>query len=339
MEDRGRRTRVVERKGHKDYARRPGRPPVERRFDGVDAWMGVLVLTWGTAFVSIKVLGRHLDPFEITWVRYLPFLIAYGVWMVWRRRDRFRQVTGTDWVRIAIAGGLGVLGYHIPLNYAMSSLTPGEPIGAATASIIVATTPLWTLLVAVGVRQERFSGKKAVGAVVAFSGVSVVILYGTQEAAEVDVVEKALVAILAPILWGLYSIVAKPLITRYGGLFVTGITMCVGSMALLPFGIQRGLAPFRGLGGIEWFWLVYLSLLATVGGYTIWNQALKRRSASEVTGYIFAIPVVATAAGVVLADERITPWFVVGGALAIGGLMLIQRARLPPPAPATATDA
>lgn len=298
--------------------------------------MTVLVLIWGTAFVSITVLGRSLDPFQVTFYRYLPFLFLFGVWLVWRRRQRFGEVTGGDWIRFAIAGHLGVMGYHLPLNWAMSSLTPGTPIGPPTAAIIVATTPLWTLLIAVIMRQEGFSGAKAVGFVAAFVGVVIVVLRGTTQAAGIDVEVKAFIALLAPILWGTYSIVAKPLITRYGSMFVTGVTMIIGTLAFLPMAISRGVAGFRGFDATDWFWMVYLSILATVAGYTIWNQSLKRRSASEVTVYIFAIPVVATAASVVLIDDRITGWFLLGGALVLGGLWTIHRARLAATAPIVA---
>ncbi len=296
--------------------------------------MTLLVIMWGTAFVSIKVLGRSLDPFEITWYRYVPFLAFYGVWLVIRRRERFALITGNDWIRFAVAGSFAVIGYHVPLNWAMSSLTPGTPIGPPTAAILVATTPLWTLIFAVSTGQEKLTRSKWIGSLLAFTGVVMVVLLGTARGGRIDVEPKALIALLAPLLWAGYSIVAKPLITRYGGLFVTGVTMIIGTLAFVPFGISRGLAPLEGLGPLDWFWLIYLSLLGTLAGYTIWNQALKRRSASEVTVYIFAVPVVATLASVLLVGERITIWFVLGAALVLGGLATIHRARLNPPAKA-----
>ncbi len=302
---------------------------MERRWDGTDAWMTFLVVMWGTAFVSIRELSDKLDPFEMTWLRYVPFLIFFGIWMALRRRERFALVTGPDWLRFTAAGFLGVLGYHIPLNWAMSDLTPGTPIGPPTAAILVATTPLWTLLFTAAVGQERFDARKALGALVAFIGVVIVVLRGTGDG-DVDVVGKALIAMLAPILWAMYSIVAKPLIGRYGGLFVTGLTMCLGTLAFLPFGVSRGLAPVQRLDGLELFWLAYLSIAATLVGYTIWNQALKRRPASEVTVYIFAVPVVATIASVILLDQAITWWLLLGGVLVLGGLWQIHRARTAP---------
>lgn len=305
---------------------------MERRPDAVDAWMATLVLVWGTAFVSIKVLGHTLDPFQLTWYRYVPFLLVFGTWLLLRRRDRFREVRGGDWVRMAVAGALAVIGYHFPLNWALSDVTPGDSVTGATGAILVATTPLWTLLMAVAVGQERFGGRKALGSVVAFAGVAVVVFMGSGEA-EFSTAGKTLVALLAPILWGGYSILAKPLVARYGPLFVSGLTMSLGTLMLLPLGLRYGTAPLAALDAVGWFWLLYVGLAATLGGYTVWNLSLRHRSASDLTSYIYAIPVVATLAGALLISETVTPYFVLGAGMVLAGLLVINRARAAAPAP------
>ncbi len=287
--------------------------------------MTLLVLVWGTAFVSIKVLGRHLDFVEITWFRYVPFLVIFAVWLPLRRRERFAMVTGPDWVRYGVAGALAVLGYHLPLNWAMSDLTPGTPISGGMAAVLVATTPLWTMLWVVMSTREDLTRRHLQGALLAFGGVAVVVFYGRPDAQGPEAAGKAFIALLAPVFWSIYSLVAKPLIARYGGLFTTGVTMGIGTAMLLPTGLARGVEPLYALGPIEWYWLAYLSLLATVGGYVAWNQALKRRSASQVTAYIFAVPVVATLAGALLIGERVTLWYVLGAAAVLYGLWTIQR--------------
>ncbi len=301
--------------------------PVERRVDAVDGWMAILVLIWGTAFVSIKVLGSTLDPFQLTWYRYVPFLLGFGTWILLKRRHRFKLVSGGDWVRMAIAGSLGVIGYHFPLNWALSDLTPGPSVTGATGAILVATTPLWTMLMAILSRQEQLDGRKLVGGLVAFSGVAFVVFLGTGEA-EFVAAKKTLIALLAPILWGGYSILAKPLITKYGGLFVSGLTMSLGTLMLLPLGLSYGVAPLSALDGLGWFWLAYVSIAATLAGYTIWNLSLRFRTASEITSYIYAVPVVATLAGAILIREPVSVFFVVGAALVLAGLLLINRARI-----------
>lgn len=291
--------------------------------DGTRGMMWGLVLIWGTAFVSIKVLGEVLTPLELTWFRYVPFLLVFAVWLALRRRDRFAKVRGADWVRYAVAGALGVLGYHLPLNFATSSLTAGEPITGGMAAILVATTPLWTLFyLALG--GKRPSRRVVVGALVAFAGVAIVVLLG-RPGQGLDAAWKAAVGLLAPILWSGFNIVAKPLADRYGSLFTAGVTNGIGTLMLVPAGLSFGLEPLADFETRHWLWLAYLSLAATVGGYILWNTGLKRLGPAQVTAYIFAIPVVATAAGALLIAEPVTLWFLAGAGLVLYGLWQVQR--------------
>lgn len=301
--------------------------PVPRQVDAVDAQMAFLVVMWGTAFSAIRALGEVLDPYQMTWFRYAPFLAFFGVWLVVRRRRRFLEVTGADWLRLTAGGILGVLGYHLPLNWGLAADAAQEVTGA-TGAILVATTPLWVLVIAVLSRQERFDGRKALGSGVAFLGVLVIVLLGRD--GQLSLNPRSAVIVIAPVSWATYSIVCKPLTNRYGGLFVTGVTMCLGTLMLLPLGLDYGVEPIRRMDAGLLAWLAFLSIGSTVLGYALWNHALKHRSATEVTAFIYVIPLVATAAGWLILDERVTAWFLLGAALVLGGVVWIQRARLRP---------
>ncbi len=308
-----------------DHVFKHGR--VAARVRRVDAMLWALVIMWGVAFAALKQLGQTLDPYQMTWFRYVPFLAFYGVWLVLRRRERFAQVEGKDWPRFAIAGTFGVIGYHFPLNWGIDG--PGG-ITAGTAAILVATTPLWTLFFTAMVGQESFDLRKLAGSIVAFAGVGVIIVLGPVGGADLTFARKALVVMLAPILWAMYSIVARPLIAKYGGLFVTGVTFCVGTLQLVPLGIRYGVEPLQALSTSQWWWLAFLSIGATVLGYTVWNAALKVRTATEVTVYIYLVPVFATLAGWFILGEPVTFWFLLGAALVLGGLWWLHRMRPQP---------
>lgn len=288
--------------------------------DRVTGWMAALVVAWGIAFASIKALGEVLDPFQITWLRYVPFLFLYGFWLLWKRRDRFRMVTGGDWIRFAIVGALGVLGYHFPLNWGLQTAS------GATAAILVATTPLWTLFFSVLRKTERLDARRVQGSILAFAGVAIVVMLG-KGPANFSINQGTFIMLLAPILWSLYSVYGKPLADKYGAQFFTGVSMCIGIFTLVPYGVQQGLDPVQDFTGLHWFWLVYISLIATVGGYAVWNYALKQKSAAEITVFIYFIPVVATISGWLILGEAVTLWFLGGSALVLVGVSTINRAR------------
>ncbi|MCA1811010.1 MAG: DMT family transporter [Halobacteriales archaeon] len=297
-----------------------------RTLDRTDAMLTFLVIIWGTAFPGVKALLQVLDPYQLTWFRYAPFPLLYGAFLLLRRSEAFRRVSGRDWVLMALLGTVGVIGYHFPLNWGLHDTSDGVQVTAATGAILVATTPLWTLLISTLAGRERWHGATTVGSLVAFAGVAVVVFFGTGHA-EFTAARKTLVILLAPLSWALYSIYTRPLIHRYGGLFVTGVTLSLGTFTLLPLAFTYGAAPLRALDAGGWAWLAFLALLSTALGYAMWNQALKLRSASAVSAYVYFNPVVATVVGVLFFGERVTPFFLLGSALVLGGVILVNRAR------------
>lgn len=296
------------------------------RLDRTDAMLTFLVVIWGTAFPGVKMLLQVLDPYQLTWFRYAPFPLVYGAFLLARRSEVFRTVEGRDWVAMLLLGTIGVIGYHFPLNWGLHDASDGIQVTAATGAILVATTPLWTLLISTVTGKERWHGATTFGSLVAFAGVAIVVFFGKGHA-EFTAAGKTLIILLAPLSWALYSIYTRPLIHKYGGLFVTGVTLSLGTFTLLPLALSYGVEPLSALDAAGWAWLAFLALLSTALGYAMWNQALKLRSASAVSAYVYFNPVVATLVGVLFLGESVTPFFLLGSALVLGGVILVNRAR------------
>lgn len=292
--------------------------------DTIPLWMTGLVLVWGTAFTSIRALTPYLTPAQLTWGRYVPFLVIFGAWLLWRRREKMASLEARDWARYVLLGVLGVFGYHFPLYYGMRDDAWGPGATAAMAGVLVATTPLWTLLFGLMRREETLDGRRAIGSLVAFAGVLVVILLG-RGAVELGLAKKAALVLLAPVFWSWYNILGKPLANRDGGRFFTGMTMCLGTLLLAPYGLWIGLDPVRDFTPALWGWLAYVSLAATVAGYAIWNHALQYRSPAALTSWIYVIPVVAAATGWLFLGERVTWWLALGAILVIVGVWQVNR--------------
>jgi drug/metabolite transporter (DMT)-like permease len=293
--------------------------------------MAVLIAIWGTAFPLVKDLERQLDPFQLTWYRYVPFLVLATAWLLLFRRGQMKRVGARDWAWLAGLGLVGVLGYHIPFNW---GLYGAGSVSAATGAILVATTPLWTLLIAVATRRERFHGPTAAGSLLSFIGVVLVVALG-QGSPDLRLALKGAVVLVAPLSWAIYSVYGKPLMARHGAPFVTAASLSLGAVALLPLGLTYGVAPLASLGRAAWLELAFLAILSTALGYALYNFALARRSATAVASWIYLNPVVATImASWVLPivssrfeSQPVTPWFLVGSALVLGGIVIVNRFR------------
>lgn len=294
--------------------------------DRIDAMLALLAVIWGSAFPGLKILGEVLDPYQMTWFRFAPFPVAYGIWIALRRRDVVRRITGPHWIIMVLLGALGVLGYHFPLNWGLHDNGDGIAVSAATGAILIATTPLWTLVISVLLGRERLRPLAVAGSLVAFAGVALVVLLGRGHV-EVTVATKAIVVLIAPMCWAAYSVFVKPLAQEYGGLVTTGLTLSLGALTLVPLGVHWGTAPLDAMEFRHWAWLGFLAIISTILGYAMWNSALKRRSASQVAVYVYFNPVVAAAVGFLFLGEHLTGWFLAGSALVLGGVVLVNQAR------------
>ena len=84
------------------------------------------------------------------------------------------------------------------------------PPGAA--SLIITLNPVLTFVLAVLLRQERFSTARAIGLALALAGVWQVVVYGAGRDLHGAFVAAALVLTLSPLSWSLYTVGAKRLL-------------------------------------------------------------------------------------------------------------------------------
>jgi O-acetylserine/cysteine efflux transporter len=70
--------------------------------------------------------------------------------------------------------------------------------------------------------------------------------------------------------------------------------------------------------------VLYLGLVMTAFGYALWYHLLGRNDVNQVMPFLLLLPVTAVAGGVLFLDETLTSNIVAGGALAIGGVAIIN---------------
>lgn len=278
-----------------------------------------VVLQWGLAFVAIKLVLDHASPIALTMLRFAITAAAFGVIMaVWpRSRARLER---RDLGRLGVMAVAGVGGYHLALNY-------GEQfVSAGVASLIIASMPVMVAILSARFLRERITPTKRLGIGIALAGVVVLTLLGTPGARlEVQSVTGALVTVLSPICWSVYTVLAKPLVARYGPLPVTATTMIAGTLLIAPLGVPATVGDLGRLDASDWGWLAFLALGCTVYAYIVWNLALSKVEASSVAAWVYVVPLFSLTWGWLLLDEGLTPWVVLGGALVLGGVILTER--------------
>ena len=286
------------------------------------------VSVWGITFVSTKVLLTDFSPMEILFTRFVMGLIALCL----VRPRILRLVDRRHEGLFILAGIMGVLMYYLLENIALVFTT------ASNVSIIGATSPLFTALVASFLLRRRTFGPYFVlGFVLAMSGIALVSL---QAEAGFFINKGDALVVLAAFVWAVYSNVVKKIsdlgyetIASTKRIFVWGV-LCMALIFPLVGGmdLDASLAFAPIAGGLDRFLdpvnlanLLFLGLLASAGCFVTWGSAVARIGATRTTVFIYLVPVITVTASVIILGEPFTLQIAAGIALVIAGLVISNK--------------
>jgi drug/metabolite transporter (DMT)-like permease len=238
-----------------------------------------------------------------------------------------RRPSWGDVPLIVLSGVTGMAGYQLLLNW-------GEVhVAAGTASLIVATNPIYSAVIAVVILGERLHLRQIIGAVVALVGTAAIAT--AQGGLRVE--RSAVVVLAAAIAFGVYHTAIKPLLGRYSGLEVTAYATWAGTLLLAPaIPTLVHALPHADAGAT--LAAVFLGLAPSALGFVSWGYAVARLPVTVATGSLYLAPPIAVLVGYVWLGE--TPRLVelLGGAVAIAGVA-IANSRLRPAAEPTQSPA
>jgi drug/metabolite transporter (DMT)-like permease len=279
--------------------------------------LALVAVVWAGSYAAIKgLIDDGLAAPDIALGRYLVAAPGFVVALILSRG--LPGLTRRDLARLAAAGLLVVVVYHLSLNAGERLTTAG------TASVVVAAAPGIALAMAVAIGQERFSRRRAAGLAISFAGVVVVVVLGSGQRISLASVHGPLLVLAAPVAFAAYNVIVKPLLPRYGALPVTAAASLIGTAALAPFASGVTLRRVSGLdaGGVAL--MLYLGLAATLAGYIGWSRGLRRLEASRTVAYLYVVPVGAIVIGALTLGEHVTVWLALGAALVVAGVALAQ---------------
>jgi len=130
--------------------------------------------------------------------------------------------------------------------------------------------------------------------------------------------------------WTSYIVFGKPYAERLGAVAATGWSTLAGTLLFAPLGLRSAHWPhFQALSWSGWAAVVYLGIAASILSYVINYWALARVDASRVAIWSNLQPVLTALLSWAIYGERLTPVFLFGGALVIGGVAVTQHGGLP----------
>jgi drug/metabolite transporter (DMT)-like permease len=244
----------------------------------------------------------------------LRFGTASTVLALYAFTKRMRLPERSELPLIGLTGFLGISVYHVALNF-------GEmTVQAGAASLLISAAPVFTALLSVAVLKERLTGIGWLGILLAFAGVGLIALSGGRG---LHFTPGALLILLAATVAAVYSILSKQLLRRHAALEFTCYSIWAGTLPLLVFlpGLLRRL-PVAAPQAT--FAVIYLGIFPAAIAYVLWNYALARMPASLLSSFLYLSPVLASLIAWVWLGEVPALLTLVGGAIAILGVILVQ---------------
>ncbi|MCQ2222453.1 MAG: DMT family transporter [Bacteroidaceae bacterium] len=278
----------------------------------------LVVFIWGETFVSSKILlTEGLMPADIFLYR---FTIAYAGMVIISHRRMWAKNIKHELMMMA-TGVTGGSMYFLTENMALKYST------ASNVAIIVGITPLMTaLLLALFYKDERMNRRQIMASMIAFLGLVLVVLNG-QLILHLNPIGDAL-AFSAAVSWGLYSLLMKPLTNQYEPSFLTRKVFAYGLITIIPwFLLVQPLNANLSLltHPAVWMNLLWLSLVASLTCFLMWNWVLPRLGIVKATNVVYLQSIFTMLVSFLILNERITWMAIVGTLTLIGGMYLINK--------------
>lgn len=277
--------------------------------------MLTIVVSFGGAFVAIKVALREVPPITLALLR---FLIATMILLtILKILEPTSKLQKADFPQIVLGGFLGVTLFYYLENIGIKLTT------ATNASLLASTTPIFAITLDVIIFRTKISVVQMIGIVCSTIGAYITITANAQLDFSSATFKGNLLVVGAMLSWALYILLNKSLQDKYSALFLSTYQMLFGTviLALMSFGEydQWRMFSLNAFGNI-----LYLAVFPSAICYFLLSYALKRLDVTITTLYSNLIPVVGVLGGGCILNENILPLQVLGGVIIVLGITIVN---------------
>src|ERR1035437_9132284 len=275
-----------------------------------------IYIIWGSTYLAIRYAVETIPPLVTAGIRHS---IAGTILLAWAWARGFRP-TRAHWLSGLVVGALFFLIGHGTLHWAE------QYVGSGLAALLLATEPMFILVLAWSMGQQKISRLSALGLGLGVLGVA------TLTGVELTVKGSSLLALMAVLVgslaWSAGGGISPKLKLPSDALGRTALPTICGAVMLLAAAALAGefhATHWAGISSKSILGLAYLIVFGSVVAFTAYTWLLQRCPPVLVATHTYANPVVAVFLGWLLASEPLTIRVVLASVAILGAIILIRR--------------
>jgi len=275
---------------------------------------------WGGTFIAGRILALALPAAVGSLLRFIVAVLALLA-AAWWLEGGLPRLTRRQLIGTLLLGATGIFAYNLFFLGALARLP------ASRTSLIIALNPIVTIAAASLLLGERMSLRRWLGVAVALAGVWIVVSRGDVLGSVRGAVGLGELLMFGGVCsWAAYTLIGRRVLAGLTPLAATTWASLWG-VALLALAAAPDL---RDLGADDLtlpvvLSVLYLGVLGTAVGFVWYYQAVQRLGASRTVIFNNLVPVFGATFGVLLLDEPLLPSMLLGGAIAVAGVMLVTK--------------
>lgn len=281
-----------------------------------------VVLFWGANYVVGKWGMAGFDPLTFNTLRFVIVTPILFVILFFFEHDI--SIARKDWFDLALLGLVGIAIYQTLFMSAVKYST------ATNASLLLAVSPVFTALFALGTGQEKLGRKGKLGTALALCGVLFVLVFGTNSVNLSFMVWRGdLLGAFASCVWGFYPVLSYRTLKKYSAIKTYTWSALFGTIFLLLIG-GRGLfeISWTTIPLASWGSLAFSIGPVTAFGQVVWYYGINKVGVNRVMVYMYAIPVVAVLTALLLLGERIHLLQIFGASVIFFSINMVRKDKI-----------
>ncbi len=291
---------------------------------GVILAFAAVYIIWGSTYIAIRYAIETLPPFLMAASR---FLIAGSILFAWARlKGNAGSWSFAHWRRAFVIGALLLLCGNGAVTWAE------KYIASSLAALLVATEPLWVVVLNWILTRQRPNAKVLIGVVIGLAGVALLVSGSVNDGANQNEVATTMnfvgagVVLVAGFAWAAGSVYANRRPIKAATSLASGMQMLAGGSLLLLLGLIAGDLQRLNLAAASWVSLgafAYLVVFGSLVAFTAYSWLLRNVTTSRAATYAYVNPVVAVLLGWLLASEPLTFRMLIAAAVIVCSVVLI----------------